>query len=61
MVIAGLGWLTFLSRPLAASLSPYHYVAGGIGEGLLTLWMLVVGVDATRWNEQASAHSTVAR
>jgi hypothetical protein len=60
MAIAGLGWLTFLSRPLAASLSPYHYVAGGIGEGLLTLRLLVMGVDAARWNEQAGA-STVAR
>src|ERR1051326_2134049 len=54
MLIAGLGWLTFLSRPLAASLSPYHYVAGGIGEGLLTLWLITMGVDETRWNEQAS-------
>ena len=61
MVIAGLGWLTFVSRPLAASLSPYHYVAGGIGEGLLTLWLLVMGVDATRWNEQAGAKGAVAR
>jgi hypothetical protein len=51
MVIAGVGWLTFVSRELAASLSPYHYVAGGIGEGLLTLWLLVMGVDAERWNE----------
>ena len=59
MVIAGLGWLTFMSRPLAASLSPYHYIAGGIGEGLLTLWLLVMGVDSARWNEQAN--STVAR
>jgi hypothetical protein len=55
MMIAGLGWLTFLSRTLAASLSPYHYIAGGIGEGLLTLWLLIMGVDAARWNEQASA------
>lgn len=61
MLIAGLGWLTFVSRPLAASLSPYHYVAGGIGEGLLTLWLLVMGVDATRWNEQAGASGPVAR
>ena len=61
MLIAGLGWLTFLSRPLAASLSPYHYVAGGIGEGLLTLWLITMGVDETRWNEQASAGSTLPR
>jgi uncharacterized protein DUF4386 len=57
MGIAGVGWLTFLSPPLAASLSPYHYLAGGIGEGLLTLWLLMMGVDAVRWNEQASQQS----
>lgn len=57
MAIAGLGWLTFVSRPLAASLSPYHYVAGGIGEGMLTLWLLVLGVDAAQWNKQANART----
>jgi hypothetical protein len=61
MAIAGLGWLTFMSRPLAASLSPYHYVAGGIGEGILTLWLLFMGVDAVHWNEQADTRTTVAR
>jgi hypothetical protein len=55
MMIVGLGWLTFLSRPLASYVSPYHYIAGGIGEGLLTLWLLVIGVNAARWKEQASA------
>lgn len=53
MAIAGLGWLTFISRPLAASLSPYHYIAGGIGEGLLTFWLLVMSIDSVKWNEQA--------
>ena len=61
MMAAGLVWLTFLSRPLAASLSPYHYITGGIGEGILTLWLLFVGVDAAKWNEQASTATTVAR
>jgi hypothetical protein len=46
MLIAGLGWLTFVSRPLAGALTPYHYIAGGIGEGLLTLWLLIRGVNA---------------
>jgi hypothetical protein len=55
MAIAGLGWLTFLSPPLAHSVSPYHYVAGGIGEITLTLWLLAMGVNAARWKEQASA------
>ena len=47
MAIAGLGWLTFLSPPLAKSLYPYNLAPGIIGEGALTLWLLVVGVKRT--------------
>ena len=54
MMIAGLGWLTFVSHRLASYLSPYHYVAGGIGEITLTLWLLAAGVNAARWKEQAA-------
>ena len=53
MAIAGLGWLTFLSPPLAHYLSPY-ILAPGLGEGSLTLWLLVMGVNAARWEEKAS-------
>jgi hypothetical protein len=53
MALAGLGWLTFAYQPLADSLSPYHYVMGGIGEGLLTLWLLAMGVNSERWKQQA--------
>jgi len=52
MAMAGLGWLTFVYGPLAHSLAPYHYFMGGIGEGLLTLWLLVMGVDSARWKQQ---------
>ena len=55
MSMAGLGWLTFVYKPLADSLAPYHYLMGGIGEGLLTLWLLVMGVDSARWQQQASS------
>ena len=55
MTFAGLGWLTFLSPQLARDLSPYVFAPGIIGEGLLTLWLLVAGVNAERWKEQASA------
>ena len=55
MVVAGLGWLTFLSPPLAKSLSPYVLAPGIVGEGLLTVWLLVKGVNVQRWNEQAEA------
>jgi len=53
MVIAGLGWLTFLWPPLASSLAPYNLAPGILGEGLLTFWLLAAGVNAARWSEQA--------
>jgi hypothetical protein len=52
MVMAGLGWLTFVYGPLAHSLAPYHYIMGGIGEGSLMLWLLVMGIDSARWKLQ---------
>jgi hypothetical protein len=55
MAIGGLGWLTFLSSPLANYLSPFNLAPGMIGEGLLTLWLLVFGVNVQRWKEQAGA------
>jgi hypothetical protein len=49
MALAGLGWLTFLLPPLGAKyLNPY-ILAMASGEGLLTLWLLVAGVNAERW------------
>jgi hypothetical protein len=43
MAFAGLGWLTFLSQQLAKDLYPYNLMPGIIGEGALTLWLLVRG------------------
>lgn len=54
MAFAGLGWLTFLYPPLANDLSPYNMAPGLIGEGCLTAWLLVKGVNVPRWEEQAS-------
>lgn len=54
MALAGLCWLTFLWPPLAHALSPYTLALGILGEGSLTLWLLVFGVNAQRWKEQAS-------
>ena len=53
MAFAGMGWLTFLWPPLANYLSPYILAPGIIGEGVLTLWLLAVGVNDQRWVEQA--------
>ena len=44
MAFAGLGWLTFFSATLAHSLYPYNFAPGILGEGVLTLWLLVNGV-----------------
>jgi hypothetical protein len=55
MTIAGVGWLTFLSTPLANHLSPYNVASGVLGEGLVMLWLLAMSVNVQRWKEQASA------
>lgn len=59
LAIAGLGYLTnsfasFFSPEFAAHLSTYTLVLG-VGEILLPLWLLVVGVNPERWKEQANA------
>lgn len=54
MAFGGLGWLTFFSPQLAKYLSPYNFVPGLLGEGVLTVWLLVAGVNAQRWIEQAA-------
>ena len=60
MAIGGLGWLTnsfaaSVSPTLAAHLSPYIMLPGVLGETVLTVWLLVAGVNARRWNEHAAA------
>ncbi len=52
ITIAGVGWLTVLSPPLARYLSTYLEILGVLGEAPLMLWLLVMGVNAQRWNEQ---------
>jgi hypothetical protein len=55
MAFAGLGWVTFLSPPVATYLRPYILVLGVIAELALMLWLLVMGVNVQRWKEQANA------
>jgi hypothetical protein len=45
MAFAGLGWLTFLSMPLANYLSPYNLASGFLGEGWVFLSLLVTGCE----------------
>jgi len=54
MAIGGLAWLTDLSTPLTDHLSPYNVATGFLGEGSLMLWLLVVGVNVSKWEEKAS-------
>jgi uncharacterized protein DUF4386 len=54
MAFAGLGWLVFLS-PVANHLSTYLKVLGFLAEASLMLWLMVKGVNAQRWKEQASS------
>ena len=61
MMLAGVGWVTFISPPFAKSLSPYNYYPGGIGEISLCLWLLAVGVNSERWKQQAGASRDRAR
>lgn len=54
LVMAGVGYSTYLWPSLANYLYPYN-LALGIGELVLGLWFLVFGVNVERWKEQARA------
>jgi hypothetical protein len=53
MSLAGLVWLIYLSPTLANILAPYNTAFGLLGEGLPMLWLAVVGLNPSRWREQA--------
>jgi hypothetical protein len=55
LALDGVGWATFLWPPLASQLFPVIAVVAGLAEPPLILWLLVVGVNAQRWEERASA------
>jgi hypothetical protein len=55
VAISGLGWVTYLSPPLANYLWPYIAAASALGEIPLEFWLIVMGVNVQRWKEQASA------
>jgi hypothetical protein len=54
MAVAGMAWLTFLAPSVGAKYLYPYLLAAGSGEGWLILWLLVFGVKAERWKEQAS-------
>jgi len=53
MAMGGMAWLTDLSIPLTNHLAPYNVIAGFTGEGMLMLWLLMIGLNGERWNVQA--------
>jgi len=56
MALAGLGYLTFLWPWLGSHLFfPYILIPGILGEGSLTLWLLVMGVNVQRWQSKSWA------
>jgi uncharacterized protein DUF4386 len=55
LAVGGLSWMTFLSPPLAHSLSPYNFAPGIFAEGALTVWLLVRGVDVPEIAKAANA------
>ena len=62
LAIGGLCYLTnsfatFVAPGFAAHLFPYIQVPSGVAELSLCLWLLVVGVNVSRWEAQASKAS----
>lgn len=45
--MAGVAWLTFLSRSLSQSLQPYNLAVGIIGQVAFCLWLLAFGARQT--------------
>jgi hypothetical protein len=55
LMLAGVGWLTFVWAPLATVLSSYVLPLGALAEILLMLWLLVKGVNVSAWQERVNA------
>ena len=64
MALAGSAYLICVWPPLANRIFfPYIAIPGVLGEGSLTLWLIIIGVNAQQWTEQAitkeGAHQSV--
>jgi hypothetical protein len=55
MVLAGVGWMAFLSPALARRMSVPIEGLGIVAEASLMLWLLIKGVNEERWRQQAGA------
>jgi hypothetical protein len=55
MILAGLGYVTFVSPWLVHQAYPYILIPGVLGEGVLTLWLLIGGADSGRLLQRTDA------
>jgi hypothetical protein len=55
MMLAGLGWLTFLIPAVAKHAAIGIEALGVAAEGLLMLWLLARGVNVQKWQKQRRA------
>jgi hypothetical protein len=53
--IAGLGWLTFLYRPLGDIAFPIAALFGLLGAAAMIFWLLVFGVNEEKWTKRAAS------
>jgi len=54
LMFAGIAWLAFPFLPVGNLFLPFIEAFGVLAEGLLMLWLLVMGVNVERWNQQAA-------
>jgi hypothetical protein len=52
-VVAGVGWLTFLYRPLGNLAFPIAALLGLVGSAATIFWLVVFGVNEEKWMEKA--------
>jgi hypothetical protein len=53
MAVAGLAYVNLMYSWVVHAAFPYILIPGVIGEGLLTLWLLIAGLNGERWARQA--------
>jgi len=58
MMVAGVGWLTFLWPPLAQLLSSFVLPLGALAEVALMLWLIVKGVNVAAWQALRAGHAS---
>jgi hypothetical protein len=54
MALSGIGWLLFLWLEHVQHVGMFIEGLGVLAEAALMLWLLVMGVNVQRWNDQAN-------